>query len=251
MKQSPRRRKPAEVSESVNARLNMYALAAGAAGVGVLALARPAQAKIVYTPAHEVIGANGVYNLDLTHDGTVDFLLQQWNYGFWSSDNQLLADAAVGNGVQGRRYLAAALLSGASIGPSQNFIAGDANGEVMLSVTHTTTGGPSFLHGSWANVRNRYLGLKFEINGETHYGWARLTVERHEFHFTAALTGYAYETTPNMAIQAGETSGDAADFSAKALDTTWSSVNSSDTPRSGSLGSLALGALNVAVRRQP
>ncbi len=251
MKQSRRQRKPSELSESMNARLNMYALAAGAAGVGVLALAQPAHAKVVYTPAHQLIGANGVYNLDLTHDGTVDFLIQQWNYGLWSSDNQLLADPAVGNAVQGTKYLAAALAAGASIGPAQNFIAGDANGEVMLSVTHTTTGGTSFLHGFWANVRNRYLGLKFEIDGETHYGWARLSVQRQAFHFTAALTGYAYETTPNMAIKAGDASDDAADLSATPVNASSSRVNSSDTPRNGSLGSLALGALSVPARRQP
>lgn len=251
MKLSPRQRKPSGVSESMNARLDMYALAAGAAGVGILALAQPAQAKVVYTPAHQVIGANGVYNLDLNHDGTVDYLIQQWNYGNWASNNQLLADAAVGNGVQGSRHLAAALLAGVSIGPTQNFIAGDSNGEVMLSVTHFTTGGTSFVHGSWVNVRNRYLGLKFEIDGETHYGWARLSVQRQAFHFEAELTGYAYETTPNMAINAGETSDDAADSSAKPVDASSSRVDSSDTPRSGSLGSLALGALSVPVRRQP
>ncbi len=251
MKQSPRRRKPFEVSESLNKRLNMYALAAGAAGAGVLALAQPAQGKVVYTPARQVIGANGVYNLDLTGDGTVDFLIQQWNYGNWASNNQLLADAAVGNGVLGSRDQAAALESGAPIGSAQKFIAGGDNGEVMLSVTHFTTGGTSFVHGAWANVRSRYLGLKFEVNGETHYGWARLSVERQEYHFTAALTGYAYETTPNMAINAGETSDDPADSSAKSPDGSSSRVNSSDTPRYGSLGSLALGALGLPVRRQP
>jgi hypothetical protein len=39
------------LSDSVHLRLNMYALAASAAGVGALALARPCEAEIVYTPA--------------------------------------------------------------------------------------------------------------------------------------------------------------------------------------------------------
>ena len=79
----------------------MPVLAASAAGVGLLALAGPAQAEVVYTPVNQVIGYNGVYGLDLNHDGTVDFLIQQWNYGNWASNNQLLADPAVGNGVEG------------------------------------------------------------------------------------------------------------------------------------------------------
>ena len=257
MKQSPRQRKLAELSESIHAQLNMYALAASAGGVGVLALAQPAQAKVVYTPAHEVIGANGVYNLDLNHDGTIDFLIQQWNYGNWASNNQLLADAAVGNAVQGSRHTAAALVAGASIGPRQRFTAGGVNGEVMLSVTHFTTGGTSYVHGFWANVLNRYLGLKFQINGETHYGWARLSVQRKAFHFIATLTGYAYETIPNSAIKAGETSGGAPDFSANAksansgkLDASASVDNSSHALRHESLGELALGAPSLPTRRQ-
>lgn len=54
------------LSESVSHQLNMYVLAASAAGVGMLALAQPAEAKIVYTKAHHVIGTDGVYLLDLT-----------------------------------------------------------------------------------------------------------------------------------------------------------------------------------------
>jgi hypothetical protein len=248
-------------SKSIHAQLNMYALAASAAGVGLLALAAPAQAEVVYTPANQVIGHNGVYALDVNHDGTVDFLIQQWNYGNWTSNNQLLADPAVGNGVEGIRRAVAVLQSGQPIGPSQNFIAGDQNGEVMLSVTHTTTGGPSHLHGSWANVNNRYLGLKFQISGQNHYGWARVNVQRKGFHFLATLTGYAYETTPNTAINAGQTSGlaDASavrspsnpDASSDSLDALANIGNSPEIRRYQSLGELALGAQSVPVRRQP
>lgn len=258
MTPTPRQGKPSEVSESILARLNMYALAASAAGVGVLSLVQPAQAKVVFTPAHEVIGHNGVYNLDLNHDGTVDFLIQEWDNGGFSSSNALLADAAVGNGVLGRGHRAMALTSGASIGPSQNFIAGGNNGEVMVSVTHFTTGGTSYVHGSWANVRNRYLGLKFKIDGETHYGWARVSVERQAFHFTATLTGYAYETIPNQAIKAGQKTGDARASSVipnlpspDSVKGTASVGNSLNTPRYRSLGELALGAQDVPAMRRP
>jgi len=246
---SPRQGQPSAVSESLQSHLNMYALAASAAGVSVLALTPPAQAKVVYTPTHQVVGRNGVYNLDLNGDGTVDFLIQQWNYGNWASNNQLLADPAVGNHVQGTGFRAAALSAGASIGPSQTFIGGGSNGEVMLSVTHFTTGGTSYVHGFWVNVKNRYLGLQFKIAGQTHYGWARLTVTREAFKFTATLTGYAYETSPNTAIKAGQTTGGAGD-SAQINSTIFDGTDT-DTPRTKSLGELALGALSIPVRRQP
>ena len=54
----------------------MYALAATAAGVGLLALAQLAEAKIIYTKTHHVIDDhNRYYYLDLNHDGKADFLL--------------------------------------------------------------------------------------------------------------------------------------------------------------------------------
>jgi hypothetical protein len=254
---SLRQGKPFAFSESTFAQLNMYALAASAAGVSALALAPSAQAEIVYTPTNQTIQRNGVYNLDVNGDGTVDFLIQQWNYGMWSSDNELLADPAFGNGVLGNRSAAAALNSGASIGPSQNFVASGYNGENMIDVTHTTTGGPSFVGGAWANVRNKYLGLKFQIAGETHYGWARLTVTREFFHFTAILTGYAYETVANTAIKAGETSGAMAESRGLAPpggdQLSASNFISGPTvnPQYKSLGELALGAQSIQARRQP
>ena len=61
--------------------------------------------------------------------------------------------------------------------------------------------------GQWINATNRYLGLKFKIHGQTHYGWARLSIQYENFTFAATLTGYAYETIPNKAITAGETKG--------------------------------------------
>src|SRR5580704_13246868 len=50
-----------------------YAAAASAAGVGMLALAQPAAAKIVYTPANTELVPKTKLNLDLNHDGIADF----------------------------------------------------------------------------------------------------------------------------------------------------------------------------------
>jgi len=68
-------------------------------------------------------------------------------------------------------------------------------------------------HGPWIGNKRAYLGLKFKIDGKTHYGWARLHVlARLTSPVTArlimaTLTGYAYETIPNKAIIAGKTKG--------------------------------------------
>jgi hypothetical protein len=65
--------------------------------------------------------------------------------------------------------------------------------------------------GEWRNVNNRYLGIRFQVNGQFHYGWARLNVRSRLRNFPlscnifATLTGYAYETVPNRPIIAGKT----------------------------------------------
>jgi len=63
MIRSPRPR--TNLTDSLQRQLNMYALAAGAAGVGVLALTQGAEAKIVYTPANISLGFDQVTPLDL------------------------------------------------------------------------------------------------------------------------------------------------------------------------------------------
>src|SRR5580698_6440807 len=80
MKASPLPRKTANLSESIHHQLSMYALAASAAGVGALCFAKPAEARIVYTPAHVAIKPNGgLFQIDLNHDGTPDFgLSNKW-----------------------------------------------------------------------------------------------------------------------------------------------------------------------------
>ena len=52
------RRKPVPLSESLGKRLSVYALAAGAAGVGMLALAPAAKADIVYQDVNISLSQN-------------------------------------------------------------------------------------------------------------------------------------------------------------------------------------------------
>jgi len=252
---------PSKLSESIHRHLNLYALAATAAGVSLLALAEPSEAKIIYTKAHQVIGTNGFYGLDLNHDGIIDFLIQERGYPFSSSgSNGLGAKEAFGNGVRGNNFLASALSKGAPIGPHQNFInTTNSFGEVMFQAGCSADGGCSTI-GQWNGVSNRYLGLKFQLAGKIHYGWARLNVAVQAGHnIVATLTGYAYETVGNKTIRAGQTSGDTGDTLTDPASAE-SGISNSSAPtvvprsrfqQSSSLGRLALGAGYVPLRRQP
>ena len=95
--------------------------------------------------------------------------------------------------------------------------------------------------GCWG-VKNRYLGTRFQINGEPHYGWARLSVLRNGRHFKVVLTGYAYETIPNKRIIAGRTH-DSDETKQPA------SMKGYASP-APTLGSLALGAPGLSIWRR-
>jgi hypothetical protein len=81
MKRASRPYTTAELSKSLNRQLNMYTLAATMGGVSALALAQPAEARIVYTPAHISIPLNGgLVQIDLNKDGVNDFALSNYSY---------------------------------------------------------------------------------------------------------------------------------------------------------------------------
>lgn len=183
-----------------------YATTASAVGVALLAAAQPAEAKVVYTQARVSIG--GRYNLDLNHDGIVDFSI-----GFCSCQpygtEVTINSGNVGNMVirlpgVGFSYSAAALKSGGPIGPKQLFRSAYQDGGLQLGAAIGTESGKINSYGPWPGMTGRYLGLKFMINGEAHYGWARMTVGKQLSH--VVLTGYAYETIANKPIKAGQTS---------------------------------------------
>jgi hypothetical protein len=202
---SRNRTTPSNLSQSTQRRLNSYALAASAAGAGALALALPAEAKIIYTPTHHVIKQGSTYALDVNHDGTTDFTLNDkykgTSSGFYAT---LSAAPATGNGLEGWTGFepwAFALKPGAAIGPRHYF-----PGKVLV-FAQSLAGSLSYA-GSWVNVKNRYAGLQFMIKGKIHFGWARFSVQIvNRSSITATLTGYAYETIPGKPINAGQTKG--------------------------------------------
>jgi hypothetical protein len=44
--------------------------------------------------------------------------------------------------------------------------------------------------GNWINITNGYLGFEFKIDGEKHYGWARISMSYDDIPLKATLTGY-------------------------------------------------------------
>jgi len=210
MKASPRPRKTARISDSLHRQLNMYALAAGAAGAGALVSAQPAEAKVVYTPADVKIVLNaGLIKFDLNHDGVQDFGLSN---KYWTTSSKWFTTLRVkplksaneisGKARRGEGSFAYALAKGDKIGPQAEF-----HPDYPLGGTMAASDIDGYRSGYWRNA-TAYLGLKFVVHGKVHFGWARVKVTPGTRNgYNATLTGYAYETIPNKPIIAGATKG--------------------------------------------
>lgn len=192
--------------ETLSPRLHKRLLAyAAVAGAGLAASASSAEAEIVFTPVHSHF--NFRFPLDLNHDGINDFILTS---SYLSGIGQVqVIPQITGNKVVGvpqfcsfhaNSIAAAALPRGAVIGSSAAF---NSQAKCMAGLNSFNSYGP------WVDKNDWYLGLAFEIEGELHYGWARITVQKvtgkTPFGWKAYITGYAYETIPGKPIVAGET----------------------------------------------
>jgi hypothetical protein len=258
-----------ELGMDLEKSLSAYVCAAVAAGVGLLGASNFAEAEVVYTPAHTVLPVGEMVQLDLNHDGVADFAFL--NFRFFStsssrSSHRTALDlyagcATVGatclypqNQIWGRggvyQRFGSALRSGFRVGANRSYFQQaprNSRGFVpnpvalmgALGMGYTYQGylAGSGTSGQWMYTRDRYLGLQFMIDGQIHYGWARVAVGvdrlNRQSKIEAILTGYAYETVPGKPILTGATA---------------SSPVSASQP--ASLSHLAQGASSIAAWRK-
>jgi hypothetical protein len=236
------------ISAKLDRNLLAYVAAASSAGVGLLTAAQPAEGKVVYTAVNVTLDRNSSYELDLNDDGIPDFQLREFfsqpvrlPLGYHSNvlwitphkhPNRVVAMTS-----NGRPY-AAALPARNQVGPDSPFQAG------YSSQVLARSGGSAystFFDGPWFKQPKAYLGVKFVINGQTHYGWVRVTMGSYIDSYT--IVGYAYETVPNKAISTGQTSG-------PVRVSTLKPPGPNHSQAEASLGLLARGADGLAVWRR-
>ncbi len=190
------------------------AVAIGAVSVGSLLMPEDAHARIIYTPTlkHFICRTAGILthcegnlDIDINNDGVADVDFFQSGRGSTTVYRQLSAKGLRGNAVMQASNIGCAfqqdyalpLNHGQHIGPSGKF----GSEGVMLHVTSATTGTRSCA--PWSNLGEKYLGVKLSIDGETHYGWVRVLATNDGLFIHGAVTGYAYETVPDVPIAAG------------------------------------------------
>jgi len=246
-------RRTAHLTTALDKGLFSYATAASAAGVGMLALAQPAEAKIVYTPADIPITLNGgVVPIDLNHDGITDFSFNNasgtcekrkhvrrkegCSFGYLD-----LIPAQVGNAVGSSQTFngaqcVAELRAGHVIGAGKKFKSNYLDLFQAEAISYT-----GVVNCPWTGKGNTggFTALKFMISGEIHYGWAHVVLTS----TGPVLRGYAYETAAGVSIEAGAIKDKQEADASHAPDL--------PGPQPASLGMLALGAPGVAVWRRP
>lgn len=200
-------------SKTFDQRLKLYSVTAAAAGVSILALAQPSNAEVVIT--RKTIPLNPVNNVftsipvDVDRDGIADFSFSINDYFVHSHSIRigivpLQGGAVVGTPAVHAPAYASNLMRGAKIGHSARF-SSKGFAEVERSfIPYAPSQYERLLYGEWGgNSSNRYVGIRFLINGKTHYGWVRLSVDATQFPLSGTITGYAYETVANKPIVAG------------------------------------------------
>jgi hypothetical protein len=195
---------------------NLFAVLAGITFASVAFNAR-SEAKIVYTPVNVTTAGNGHMQVDVNHDGLKDFAIQAAVAGVYCGTGGGGVHAVVtvtpttGDGVVANAGNAAALASGVSVGPPLTFY----KYQALMTNSLLSRGCGSYRYGSWCSGyayscrKTAYLGLKFLVNGQTHYGWAYVTISANIFggSLSTTLQGFAFETIAGQGIKTGQTSG--------------------------------------------
>ena len=166
-------------------------LAAGAA------VGPAAQGNVIFTDVNpDLIGPT--IEIDLDKGGAVDFRLEIVASGSQQKSNLVpLATNTSAGIVQTLNNNADRLSAGETIGVGASF----------SGVTDTRTlydgGSTTPANFDWAVGTRGFLGLRFDLNGNTHYGWADVSLNSDAGGLYHTLHGYAYENTPAATILAG------------------------------------------------
>ena len=204
----------------LNKKLASYSALAGA----FAAIAPATQGAVVYTdvnPDDTIQISPTLYQLDMNGDLIADFALRvgsyQIPYGTLLLDvNYALAVAGANNGIAGSTSMITtnsgavysfnlpyALGAGVQVGPGMVFNVDTQ--QAAHSMGAFVLNPPIPLIGNWADETDKFLGVRFQISGNTHYGWVRFDSKLSAGGGSPYLIikDYAYDDVPNTPINTG------------------------------------------------
>jgi PEP-CTERM motif len=206
--------------------------------LGALTLSS-SEAAIFYVNANNLVTADNLPNdgfsvvrsIDLDGDGTVDLRLRNLiETGTGANLAQVFAPAGGTLDLLGAAFGASNFLYPDRLAINKGVDASAAFVRLAGNTPGSMAYGAGFVNSKWITspANTGYLGLRFTISGQPHYGWMRLTVDNNTAAQPRAITlhEWAYETTPNAGILTGA------------------------VPEPGGLGLLALGSTGIALHRR-
>jgi hypothetical protein len=176
-----------------------------ALAAGVVAAGTNAEAQIVYVDIDpdQTYTQDHDLDIDLNNDGIVDFTLL---IGSGATRHAVrlgpeMGNEALGSGA-GNFFYPFALNVNDPINDVQTVWNGTANGSLLTMAWVYTAGGS---YGNWLNASDKYLGVRFFVGTDVHYGWIRFTITANAQGVTVVYKDYAYNTTPDQGLLAGQT----------------------------------------------
>ena len=153
--------------------------------------------------SHDAPQNNGfaIYPLDLNNDQTVDFVIASRDTVTPNATVRLTLAApyGAGNAVAGENPAgydyALALDINSMVDSTLNWIAA-----TNTMAYNNNSANP--YNENWNGVTDKYLGLKFVVGANTHYGWARL--DSYAIGDSIVVKDYAFNATPNGGIMTGD-----------------------------------------------
>jgi hypothetical protein len=156
---------------------------------------------IAWSESVELTLPTELFSLDLNDDAFVDFIIGYPPPGSFlllmPQANSEFVGEQTSASVVSPRPLDVNTLIGDTLQPGLTW---GANRADMAGYLVEQNGGGLVAVGPWAGVTNGLLGVQFDIAGESHYGWVRVT-DRGPFVIT--IHEWAYETQPGIGIPAG------------------------------------------------
>lgn len=196
-------------SDSALARKMLWYSAAAAGVTGLTAT--DADAQIVYTDFPDVAIQNLRFPIDFDTDGDPEFFIDEHATraqttlrieavaGAGGVVDSL--DGIIGEGVPygtGTYAYPSQLNTGVEIGPANPTLINLIDFTIPRQATFTFQGSDPL---NWINAGPAFIGVRFKLDGVTHYGWLRVEMAASG---QITLFDYAYETSADTPLNAGE-----------------------------------------------
>ena len=146
------------------------------------------------------------YDLDLDNDGNIDFTLNKNTYTYTYNTTTITSMLSIYPSVYNNN-----IFVNNNNNQALRFDFGtEVKNQTELSYAHlfnanvTNPNTPYLNWGNWeSGTTDKYLGVKFKIGTEVHYGWVKMNVSS-DFE-TVTVTEIGYESSPGIPIKAGVT----------------------------------------------